>query len=174
MIRADEVFYIGKISKYRGVAGEVELSFTDDAFDRGHAEYLVLDIDGILVPFFWESYRFKNDQVAILKFEDIDSEEAAKRIVGLKVYYPYAMLDEDDNELSSVRALTGFTVIDVNFGKIGIISAVDDSSANILLTVEKTDGSEMMIPYHDNFLEDFNLKGRTLTLSLPEGLFELN
>ena len=84
------------------------------------------------------------------------------------------MLDEDDNELSSVRALTGFTVIDVNFGKIGIISAVDDSSANILLTVEKTDGSEMMIPYHDDFLEDFNLKGRTLTLSLPEGLFELN
>lgn len=135
---------------------------------------MVLDIDGILVPFFWESYRFKNDQVAILKFEDIDSEETAKRIVGLKVYYPYAMLDEDDNELSSVRALTGFTVIDVNFGKIGIISAVDDSSANILLTVEKTDGSEMMIPYHDDFLEDFNLKGRTLTLSLPEGLFELN
>ena len=85
MIRADEVFYIGKISKYRGVAGEVELSFTDDAFDRGHAEYLVLDIDGILVPFFWESYRFKNDQVAIFKFEDIDSEEAAKRIVGLSL-----------------------------------------------------------------------------------------
>ena len=48
MIRADEVFYIGKISKYRGVAGEVELSFTDDAFDRGHAEYLVLSFGRVI------------------------------------------------------------------------------------------------------------------------------
>ena len=35
MIRNDEVFKIGFISKNRGLRGEVELSFTDDCFDRG-------------------------------------------------------------------------------------------------------------------------------------------
>ena len=57
MIREDEVFHIGYISKFRGIAGEVELAFTDDAFDRGTSEYLVLEADGILVPFFWEEYK---------------------------------------------------------------------------------------------------------------------
>ena len=68
MIRSEEVFYIGKVSKFRGIQGEVEILFTDDAFDRGDAEYLVLEMEGILVPFFWEEYRFKNDKTAIFQF----------------------------------------------------------------------------------------------------------
>ena len=34
-------------------------AITDDVFDRVDAEYLVLDIDGILVPFYLEEYRFR-------------------------------------------------------------------------------------------------------------------
>ena len=86
MIRSEEVFYIGKVSKFRGIQGEVEILFTDDAFDRGDAEYLVLEMEGILVPFFWEEYRFKNDKNAIFQFEDIHDEAAARRIVGASVY----------------------------------------------------------------------------------------
>ena len=58
MIRKEEVFKIGKIGKPHGVKGEVGLRFSDDVFDRVDAEYLILDIDGILVPFFMEEYRF--------------------------------------------------------------------------------------------------------------------
>ena len=78
MICSEEVFYIGKVSKFRGIQGEVEILFTDDAFDRGDAEYLVLEMEGILVPFFWEEYRFKNDKTAIFQFEDIHDETAAR------------------------------------------------------------------------------------------------
>lgn len=52
MIRQEEVFKIGKIGKPHGVKGEVSLMFEDDVFDRVDADYLVLLIDGILVPFF--------------------------------------------------------------------------------------------------------------------------
>lgn len=81
MIRDNEVFKIGYISKQRGLRGEVEMVFTDDCFDTGSADYLVLDMDGILVPFFWEEYSFKNNETAILKFEEIDSEEQARKLV---------------------------------------------------------------------------------------------
>ena len=175
MIRPDEVFYIGRITKYRGISGEVEISFTHDAFDRGDAEYLVFEIDGIFVPFFWEEYKFKNDQTAIFKFEDINDEKAAKKIVGLKVYYPYRFLPEDDgNELSSIRAVTGFQVSDETFGEIGVVTNVDDSSANVLFTIETKGGEEIMIPFHDDFLVDFDLKKRCMTLALPEGLLDIN
>lgn len=57
MIRQEDVYRIGRIGKPHGVGGELTFAFDDDVFDRCDAEYLVLDIDGILVPFFMESYR---------------------------------------------------------------------------------------------------------------------
>ena len=54
MIKAEEVYKIGRLGKAHGVKGEVSFQFDDDIFDRVDADYLVLDIDGILVPFFME------------------------------------------------------------------------------------------------------------------------
>ena len=56
MIKAEEVYKIGRLGKAHGVKGEVSFQFDDDIFDRVDADYLVLDIDGILVPFFMEEY----------------------------------------------------------------------------------------------------------------------
>ena len=52
MIREQEVYRIGKIGKPHGINGELTFYFEDDVFDRVETEYLVLDIEGILVPFF--------------------------------------------------------------------------------------------------------------------------
>ena len=80
MIRQEEVYKIGKIGKPHGVKGEVSLRFSDDVFDRVDAEYLVLEVDGILVPFFMEEYRFRTDEVALVKFEGIDTVERAAEL----------------------------------------------------------------------------------------------
>ena len=47
MIKAEEVYKIGRLGKAHGVKGEVSFQFDDDIFDRVDADYLVLDIDGI-------------------------------------------------------------------------------------------------------------------------------
>ena len=65
MIKPEEVYRIGRLGKVHGVKGEVSLQFDDDVFDRVDADYLVLEIDGILVPFFIEEYRFRSDNVAL-------------------------------------------------------------------------------------------------------------
>ena len=175
MIHNNEVYHIGYIQKFRGLQGEVELQFTDDPFDRGSAEYLVLKIDEILVPFFLENYRFKNNDTAILKFEDIDNDVQAKKLVGLQVYYPLAHLnDEEDQELSSLKALTGFTLYDESYGEVGIINTVDDSSYNTLFYVDHPKKGELVLPYHDDFLVDYNIANRTITLALPQGIIDLN
>lgn len=178
MIRTDEVFKIGYITKHRGLRGEVELSFTDDCFDTGDAEYLVLDMDGIFVPFFWEEYRFKNNDTAIVKFEHIDNEEQARRLAGHAVFYPKAHVAASKTDggqtLSSYKALTGFTVYDAAGKALGEITHVDDSSANTLITLAQADGQEFILPFHNDFLVNFDLKERFLQLELPEGLLEIN
>ncbi len=174
MIKDEEVFYIGYIQKFRGLQGEVEMIFTDDPFDRGSSPYLVFNIDGINIPFFFEYYKFKNQDTVILKFENINSDTEAKALVGTKVYYPTAHLDdEEEQELSSLKALTGYTVYDATAGELGVITEVYDAKENPLFYIEDNDGQELVIPYHDDFLVDYNLKERTITLSVPEGILEL-
>ena len=60
MIKREDVYKIGRLGKAHGVKGEVSFQFDDDIFDTTDADYLILDIDGILVPFFMEEYRFRS------------------------------------------------------------------------------------------------------------------
>lgn len=176
MIRRNEVFSIGRISKTRGLIGEVELNFTDDVFDRGESEYLILEIDGILVPFFWEEYRFKNDKTAIFKFEDIHDDKTSRRLLGCQVFYPISEIPktEDTSELPSLKALAGFRIVDGKGLYIGTVSAVDTSSSNILLYLDTDNGKEIIIPFHNDFLLDYSISRRELKVNLPEGLVDLN
>ena len=82
MIKENEVFKIGKFIKPHGIKGEMNFSFENDVFDRVDCPYLICRIDNILVPFFIEEYRFKGKETALIKFEDIDNEEKARRMSG--------------------------------------------------------------------------------------------
>ena len=169
MIRYEEVYKIGRLGKSHGIKGEVSFQFYDDIFDRVDADYLVLEIDGILVPFFMEEYRFRSDSLALVKFCDIDTQERAAELTGCDVYFPRALAEEDDEQLS-LASLVGFNVIEANSNKkVGTIASIDDSTANILFELE--DGR--LIPATDDLITDINTKDKTIKMKIPEGLLEL-
>lgn len=171
MIKKEEVFKIGVINKPHGVKGEVSFSFTDDIFDRVEdCDYLILMKDGILVPFFWEEYRFKSDNVALVKFEGIDTAERAKMFTNVEVYFPKKYMDEQD-EITSWNFFVGFQVNDVRHGALGEIVDVDDATMNVLFVIEK-EGEELLLPAHEEFILDLDKKNRVLTVEIPEGLLD--
>ena len=169
MIRTEEVYKIGKLGKAHGVKGEISFLFDDDVFDRTDAAYLVLDIDGILVPLFIEEYRFKTDDNALMKFEGIDTQERARELTGCEVYFPREMAENDENQLSWA-AIVGFELIDANTGKsAGRIASVDDSTINILFELE--DGK--LIPASEELITNVDTKKKQIFINLPEGILEL-
>jgi 16S rRNA processing protein RimM len=169
MIKDSDVYKIGRLGKAHGVKGEVSLQFDDDIFDRVDADYLVLDVDGILVPFFIEEYRFRSDSVALVKFEDIDTQQRATELTGCDVYFPRALADDDDG-LPTLAFLVGFTIVDATNGTaIGTIAAIDDQTANLLFELE--DGR--LIPANDDLIANIDSQRKVITMSLPEGLLTL-
>lgn len=187
MIKDEEVFRIGQITRTHGIKGEVEIAFTDDAFDRGNADYLVLLIDGILVPFFFTEYRYKGASSALFTFEDFTTEEAARRLVGTSVFYAKKHIndaDTDIEDLHSLRAFTGFRLYAIDHDEstaeelatydLGEITMVDDSSLNILMTVTDDEGTERLIPFHNDFLLDVDMQERALLVDIPLELISLN
>lgn len=166
MIREEDVYRIGKIGKAHGIGGEVTLRFSDDVFDRVDADYLVLMVDGILVPFFIEEYRFRSDEVALVKFEDIDTVERASELTGCDVFFPHELSDSADEVLTWSR-IVGYDIVDASSKKlIGRIEAVDETTVNVLL--ELADGT--LIPAAYEFIRDIDHEGRKMYMQLPDGL----
>lgn len=168
MIRKEEVFKIGIINKPHGVKGEVSFTFTDDIFDRTDCDYLILSLDGILVPFFMEEYRFRSDDVALVKFEDIDNAERARTLTNVEVFFPKKYMEEQET-VSSWNYFIGFRVNDIHHGYLGNIVDVDDSTINVLFAIEK-DGEEILLPAHEEFILGLDKAKKELTVDIPDGL----
>lgn len=172
MITHEQVYRIGRIGKPHGVKGEVSLQFSDDVFDRVDADYLVLETDGILVPFFMEEYRFRNDSAALVKFEGIDTQERARELTHCDVYFPYSLSDGNEQQFSW-NEIVGFSLIDANTQQpVGEITAIDDSTINILFHVEK-DGEEILIPASDELIQSVSMDQREMEITLPDGILDL-
>ena len=172
MIRPEEVYCIGKFTRTHGVQGEMSLSFTDDVFDRVACPYLVCDMDGILVPFFIEEYRFKSNSVALIKFERIDTSEEASIFTNKEVYFPKSYAEQAEDGEYSWQYFIDFTAEDINHGHLGTLVAVDESTINTLFVVERPDREELLIPAQEDFIEELDHDKRIIKFNLPDGLLE--
>ncbi|MBP3552060.1 MAG: 16S rRNA processing protein RimM [Bacteroidaceae bacterium] len=171
MIRKEDVYRIGLLTKPHGIKGEVAFSFTDDIFDRtDECDYLVCLMDGIMVPFFMEEYRFKSDTVALVKFEGVDTAEQARRFTNIEVYYPTRYAEESD-ELSW-SYFVGFRIEDEQLGLLGEVEEIDETTINTLFIVRRPNGEELLIPAQEAFITDMDHKQRIIRMDLPEGMVE--
>lgn len=168
-----DVFKIGRIGKPHGVKGELQMQFSDDVFDRTNADYVFLEIDGLLVPFFIEEYRFRSDSLVLMKFSDIDTAERARELTGCDVYFPREQSDNDAENISWAEII-GYNVVDSSNDKsIGTIRSVDDSTTNILFSVINEGGKEYLLPVNNDLIEDISKKSKTIIMHIPNGLLSL-
>ncbi len=173
MISKNEVFPIGKINKPHGINGEMSFTFTTDVFDSENADYFIFEIEGILVPFYIESYRFRTDTTALLKLEDVDTEEQAREFNGLEIYLPIVNFqDKVKEEEITMDYFVGFTISDSKDGELGVVTAIDQSTENTLFVIEN-DSKELLVPANDDFIHEINHEQRVIYMDLPEGLLDL-
>lgn len=173
MIKKEEVYKIGLLTKPHGVKGEIAFSFTDEVFDRVDCDYLVCLLEGIFVPFYIEEYRFKSDSVALVKFERIDTAEQARRFTNVEVYFPLALAEQAPEGELSWNYFVGFKVKEVHFGELGSIKEVDDSTANTLFIIDHH-GKELLVPAQEEFILRLDNRNRSMTLQLPDGLLDMD
>ncbi|MBQ9286731.1 MAG: 16S rRNA processing protein RimM [Bacteroidaceae bacterium] len=174
MVAATDTYKIGQLTRTHGVRGELAFRFTDDVWDRTEADYLFLELDGLLVPFFLEEWRFRSDDVALLKFEDIDTADQAQPLVGADVYFPKALTPDDvDEDELEWRHFIGFEVWQ---GEecLGTVADVLDQTANVLLLVDSPAGAELLIPAHEDFVLSADHRERRLYVNVPDEILTLN
>ena len=175
MINREEVIRIGQFNKPHGINGELSFTFTDDCFDESECPFLIVELDGILVPFVLESYRFKSDSTVFVHLSGVDSEEKAKRFTNVPVYFPKNAIRTKRSDAGDYTwdYFTGYTLIDELTGLVGTITGVDDSTQNTLFLVDRV-GDELFIPAVAEIITGVDHVAKTITLHLPDGLLTLN
>ena len=82
-------FYIGSIFKLHGYKGNLIIYNENDfSFNYKEIKYLFIKIDNIFIPFFLDRISPNKTKNILIKIEDIDSEEKAKKLLNNDVFFP--------------------------------------------------------------------------------------
>lgn len=166
---------VGKILKTHGIKGELNVELADEAepdedFAPGAA--VIMEIDGLDVPFFVASARQRGSSSVLLTLDDVDSEYEAAELAGHTIYV-YIDPDDADADGGDMTAgdLVGYEMADAETGTtIGRIDTLTELTPGAwYFTLE--DGR--LVPAVDEFIVDIDHEQRRVEMTLPAGLLEL-
>ncbi len=179
MILKNDISEVGKFQKTHALKGELNalLDIYPDYIAEGNA--IVVDTDGIFVPYYASSIRPKGTMSYLIKLDGIDSENEAKPFVNKAIYAikaqlgPFLNLDEE--EMMDEDDLVGYSIVDDSSDSlIGKIDSIDSSTDNLLFIVTTDDGDTVYIPAVDEFISEICDDSKVIRMNLPDGLINLN
>lgn len=145
----------------------------DDPHEFSEMESVFVELDNKLIPFFIDSIQVKTKNFATVRFNGINSEKKAKHILKAKLYLPLDLLPELDESEFYHFEIEGYTVIDNNFGDIGTLSKVLDFKTNPLLEIIAKNGTEILLPKQDQFIQSVDREKEILYVNAPKELLSM-
>ncbi len=176
MITRAELTEIGTITKTHGINGELNAVIPADV-DLESLSCVVMEIDGIFVPFFISGLRTKGADGYLLKLDDVTTEADAADFRGKTVYALSREIDNsddgDDDGGLYADDLIGYSVISTDGRLQGEITDLDTSTENVLFVIRDAAGKTCLVPVVDEFIDDIDSDSHKVTLDLPDGLIDL-
>ncbi|MCB0398993.1 MAG: 16S rRNA processing protein RimM [Winogradskyella sp.] len=172
-MKREDCFYLGKIVKKYSFKGELLAKLdTDEPELYENLNAIFIDLRGNLVPFFIESSQLHKSDLLRLKFEDVNTEVDADTLVKSDLYLPLDLLPKLEGNKFYFHEVIGFKITDINFGEVGIIKAINDSTAQALFEIDRN-GTEILIPMNNEFIIKVDKPNKTIEVNTPEGLIDL-
>ena len=169
----EECFFLGTIVGKYSFKGEVLAKLdTDSPATYLNMDSLLIETPQGLVPYFIDRSRLHKSYLLRIKFEGVDSESEAEALLKKNLFLPLNMLPPLKGNQFYYHEVTGFSAIDQLNKEIGIIKNVNDSGPQPLFVID-ADGTEILIPVHDNFIKELDREENKIFLDLPDGLMDI-
>ena len=150
---------IAKILKSNGTDGGLLIGVRD--IEVGQIELqepVVIEFDGLPVPFFIQDLQQRGTSKAVIHLNDIVNLEDAEEVVGRPIFIEGEWEEEEE------MAFTGWTLL--NRGqRVGTVTGMEPIPGNLCLYVGET-----LVPLHPDLILSADPATRILDLDLPEGL----
>ena len=168
-----DCFYLGKIVTKYSFKGELIIKLdTDEPELYTNMDAVFIQLGNNLLPFFIERSLLQKGNQLRVKFEDVNSEADADALLKCEVYLPLDLLPKLEGNKFYYHEVMDFTMNDVNYGEVGTIVGINDTTAQPLFEVKNGD-VEILIPMIDNFIKKVDRENKTILIDAPEGLIEM-
>lgn len=170
-ITKDNLQYVGFVRKVSGFHGGLMLAIENGADEHYEAvKFFFIELEGKPVPFAVEEIILKR-QDFIVKFEDVNDVETAKKLLNKKVFVEKDVVAEIE-VAASWSDIVGYTVIDNSAGNLGVIEGVEEYPQQWLARCI-VKGKEVLFPLNEDTVTEIDDEQKTVYLELPEGLIDL-
>ncbi len=165
-MRKEDCFYLGKVVSKFSFKGELLVKLdTDNPELYKNLESVFIAVSNNLVPFFIERCSLHKSELLRIKLEDIDTEEDADALLKTELYLPLEFLPKLSGNQFYFHEIIGFTITDKNFGEVGIIKGVNDTTSQALFEIDRK-GTEILIPINDEFIEKVDRDIKTILVKI--------
>ena len=168
----EESFYIGYITKTRGLKGEMQLFFEFEDYLDLDFDVLFVEMNKKLVPYFVDNLKIQKNSTAYLNLEDVDHIDKAQPLIKKKVYLSLDKMPERDPDDFRYTDLVGYVVIDEQEGELGELTHVQEMPQQFMATVAFEE-KELLFPLNDDLIVGIDPEEEVLVVNLPEGLVDL-
>ena len=171
-MKVEDCFKVASVLKTKGLKGEMQLyvdfaDLVDIDFDA-----LFIEIGGKLAPFFVESIKYQQKNVAYLYLEDVDTIEKATPLVKKNIYLPKKLKPRKKKADFTLKDLQGFTAVDENEGELGVITAIHEYPQQLIAAVTYKN-CEVLFPLNEETVKGIDVVSEIVTVDLPEGLLDI-
>ena len=171
-MKAEEAFYIGYITKTKGLKGEVQLYFEYNEPELLDLDVVFAEINGKMVPFFISSYKLQPNNTGNFFFDDVDHIDKAQPLLRKKIYIPLSKVPEREDEDFHYNDLKGYIVSDETQGELGEIIEVNEYPQQFVATISYQN-KEVLFPLNEDMILEIDEERQTLLIDLPEGLLDI-
>ena len=166
-----DCFYLGRVTKPWGTKGQMQIFLdVDTPEDYADLDSAFVEIKGRLVPHFFHVDQLGGNK-AVVTFEELTPDQTAA-LAGHDLYLPLDLLPKLDGNRFYFHEVTGFRVVDSEYGDIGILQQVIEYPAQPLFQIMKN-GIEVLVPVIDQVIDRVDRDQRTIFITAPNGLIDL-
>jgi len=171
-MRKEDCYFLGKITRKHGLAGNVILKLdTDQPELYNKLESIFVEVNGLLVPFFIEKSSWSKSDALIILFKN-STEALADQVIGRDVYLPLSTLPKLTGKQFYYHEVIGFEIREENGKSCGVISSVNDNTAQHYFHLKFAD-KDVVIPMIKDWILEVNRDDKYITMQLPEGLMDV-
>jgi 16S rRNA processing protein RimM len=171
-MKVEDCFRIGTVTKTRGLKGELQAFIDYQDPDKLKFDSLFIEAGGKLIPYFVESFKMPQKNIAFIYLEDIDHVDKAFPLAKKDIYLPNKLKPKKKKGEFGLRDLMGFTVIDEDEGEMGKIVEIQELPQQLIATVVYKD-REVLFPLMEGIITSIDVVKEIVMVNLPEGLLDI-
>lgn len=171
-MRKEDCYFLGKITRRHGLQGNVFLKLdTDQPEMYQKLNSILVEINGLLVPFFVAKQSWSKGDTLIISFKN-STEALVDQSLGKDVYMPLSTLPKLTGNKFYYHEVVGFEIREEDGKTCGTIVSINDQTAQHYFYLDLA-GKQIVIPIIKDWILELNREEKYLKMTLPEGLMDV-